>query len=206
MVIDCSEVISNPAATWLILSDLVSRSSNQITNCLIGSPATAVQSRKSISQHPYFRALLRNVGHRTDSAARLMTGPRVAVRVSGATAILNQQAIKATVVALTHGGMNTDVRGNAGQDNITDSAYQNLVQRALVADTGANLFAPPTLVEGQIHQFGPVAFASVDDMHMRNGPNRLQNTADRRNRGPGLALQACQHLSFRGPFAFGIKG
>jgi len=84
--------------------------------------------------------------------------------------------------------MNADVHGNAGQDNITDSAYQNLVQRALVADTGANLFAPPMLVEGQIHQFGPVAFASVDDMHMRNGPNRLQNTADRRNHGPGLAL------------------
>jgi len=61
-VIDCSEVISNFAATWLILSDVVSRSSNQITNCLIGNPAP---------------------GHRADSAARLMTGPRVAVRAVG---------------------------------------------------------------------------------------------------------------------------
>ena len=42
--------------------------------------------------------------------------------VGGAAAILQQQAFEAAVVGLAHGGVDADVGGDAGEDDVLDAA------------------------------------------------------------------------------------
>ena len=47
---------------------------------------------------------------------------RVVAEVGGAAAVLEQQALEAAVVGLAHGGVDADVGGDAGQDEVVDAA------------------------------------------------------------------------------------
>ena len=65
------------------------------------------------------------VRHRAEDAAlhldHLDRGEVVAV-VGGAAAILEQQAFVAAVIGLAHGGVDADIGGDAGKDDVVDAA------------------------------------------------------------------------------------